>query len=113
MRSNALSPRARARKLIDPSAYGGSFYSEISSMATDPESRIYLPAGPHVYRFPKDGGSPSLQLGEPCAIGFYTGVPEGLGRASLCDARGVAVGPGGEIFVSDAGTNRVVVFDNP
>ncbi len=104
---------AQARKLIDPSALGEGVYFQINSMATDSESRIYVAAGPHVYRFPRDGGSPSLQLGEPCTIGNSTGVPEGLGRSSLCNASGLAVGPGGEIFVSDAGANRVVVFDNP
>lgn len=108
-----LAPGAGARKLIDSSAFGEGFYFTINSLATDPASRIYLTAGPHVYRFPRGGGSPTLQLGEACAIGNSTGTPEGLGRSSLCNATGVAVGPDGDLFVSDAGANRVLVFDNP
>jgi hypothetical protein len=33
--------------------------------------------------------------------------------ASLCNPMGVAVGPGDELFVSDAAVSRVVVFELP
>ncbi|HEV2854026.1 MAG TPA: NHL repeat-containing protein [Thermoanaerobaculia bacterium] len=108
-----LSPGARSRKLIDISAIRRDYYFTPYGLATDSESRIYLTTRDHVYRFPRNGGSPSLQLGETCTIGYSTGVPEGLVRASLCDATGVAVSQRGEIFVSDAGANRVLVFDPP
>jgi sugar lactone lactonase YvrE len=107
-----LSRGARSRKLIDFSKAknGYSFYA--SGIATDSAARIYV-TGSQVYRFARDGSGPSLALGEPCTIGYSTGLPEGTGRASLCGPAGLAVGPGDELFVSDSGANRVVVFENP
>lgn len=108
-----LSPGARSRRLIDLSTVEEGYYFLPYGLAVDSASRIYLTGRTHVYRFPREGGSPSLRLGDPCVIGYSTGVPEGLGRSSLCSPTGVAVGPGDDLFVSDAGANRVVVFDNP
>jgi len=108
-----LSPGAHSRQLIDLSTIEQNYYFTPYGLATDSASRIYLTAGNHVYRFPRNGGSPSLQLGEPCVIGYSTGVPEGLARAAFCGATGLAIGPGGDLFVSDAGAHRVVVFDTP
>ena len=108
-----LSPGAHSRQLIDLSTIEENYYFTPYGLATDSASRIYLTAGNHVYRFPRNGGSPSLRLGEPCVIGYSTGVPEALARAALCGATGLAVGPGGDLFVSDAGAHRIVVFDIP
>ncbi len=111
-----LQPRAHSRRLIDLSGTNG-IYGPPSGLATDSGSRIYLTAGDqagnHVYRFSRDGSGPSLQLGEPCAIGSSTGLPEGLGRSTLCAPTGLALGLRDELFVSDGFTNRVLVFENP
>ena len=111
-----LQPKARSRRLIDLSGING-IYGPPSGLAADSGDRIYLTAGDqdgsHVYRFSRDGSGPSLQLGEPCTIGNSTGLPEGLGRGTLCSPTGLAVGLRDELFVSDAFTNRVLVFENP
>jgi sugar lactone lactonase YvrE len=88
-------------------------YQLALGFAVDSADRIYVTLPPYVYRFSAKGGPASLKLGERCAYGYWTGFPEGLGRASLCSPTGLAVGPGNELFVSDAGTNRIMVFDNP
>jgi sugar lactone lactonase YvrE len=106
-----LQEPGRSRKLIDLTSIEGSYF-EPQSLATDSAGRIYLTFSPHVYGFSRSGAGPFLELGELCTFGYYTGLPENLGPASICNPMGVAVGPGGELFVSDGGVNRVVVFDN-
>jgi sugar lactone lactonase YvrE len=103
-----LRSRARSRKLIDLSTVAtvDDFYAGAHALATDSAARIYLTGG-QLYRFPRDGAGSPVVLGAPCAN------LEGAGRATLCAPRGLAAGPGDEIFVTDAGANRVVVFDNP
>jgi sugar lactone lactonase YvrE len=104
---------ARSRKLIDLAGIEGFPYFPPQDLATDSADRIYLTSGYHVYRFSRNGAGPSLELGERCVYGYDTGLLEGFGPASLCIPTGLAVGPGDELFVSDADANRVVVFDNP
>lgn len=106
-----LQAESHSRKLIDASGLNGPYFQPLG-LATDSASRIYLATGNQIYRFSRDGSGPSLQLGESCAYGTSSGVPEGLGRASLCAPTGLAVGLLDELFVSDAGANRVVVFEN-
>jgi len=107
-----LCPRAHSRKLID--LHENSLYPLALGLAIDSAARIYVTLlSPYVYRFSKTGVPSALELGESCTYGYSSGVPEGLGRASLCSPSGLAVGPHDELFVSDAGVNRVVVFDNP
>ena len=101
---------SHSRKLRD---FFPNSYQLALGFAVDSADRIYVTLPPYVYRFSAKGGPASLTLGGGCAYGYYTGFPEGLGRASLCSPAGLAVGPGDELFVSDAGTNRVMVFDNP
>jgi sugar lactone lactonase YvrE len=105
-----LRPGARSRKLIDLDAIEGNFYDTPYGLATDSAARIYVTAGFNVYRFSRTGAGPTLQLGERCYDS--AGRPLELGRASLCNPTGLAVGLRDELFVSDAGANRVVVFEN-
>lgn len=106
-----LRPPPHSRKLIDLREIVGTFYLP-RGLATDSAGRIYVTTGAHLLRFTSTGDG-GVQLGERCVIGYSTGLPERFGRASLCAPEGVAIGPGDELFVSDAGAHRVVVFENP
>jgi sugar lactone lactonase YvrE len=84
------------------------------ALATDSASRIYLAGRSYVYRFPPTGGSqPALLFDGHCTL-VGDVLPDNVGPASICNAMGLAVGPDeDELFVSDAGANRVVVFELP
>jgi sugar lactone lactonase YvrE len=108
-----LQAPGRSRKLFDLSGTGN-YSTGIRGLAVDSAGRIYVTDNSYVYGFSPSGAGPFLELGEACTYGNTSGLPENLGPASICVAMGVAVGPGDdEIFVSDAGANRVLVFDNP
>ncbi|HEX3128004.1 MAG TPA: NHL repeat-containing protein [Thermoanaerobaculia bacterium] len=103
----------RSRKLFDVSATGH-YSTGLRGLAVDSAGRIYVTDNSYVYGFSPSGAGPFLELGEPCTIGNSSGLPENLGPASICNAMGVAVGPGDdELFVSDAEANRVLVFELP
>jgi sugar lactone lactonase YvrE len=99
---------ARSRRLV---GLPGSYFAPLG-LATDSSGRIYVTAGKAVRRFRSDGAGPDLEVGE-CTVSDTTGLPIGFGPASLCAATGVAVSPGGELFVADAAARRVVVYDVP
>lgn len=104
---------ARSRKLFDLSGTGN-YSTGIRGLAVDSTGRIYVGDNSYVYGFSPSGAGPFLELGEPCAVGNSSGLPENIGPASLCAASGVAVGPGDdELFVGDAGAHRVLVFELP
>jgi sugar lactone lactonase YvrE len=101
-----------SRKLFDLSSTGN-YSTGIRGLDTDSAGRIYVTDNSYVYGFSPSGAGPFLELGEACTYGYTSGLPENLGPATICSAMGVAVGPDDdELFVSDAGTNRVLVFDN-
>lgn len=102
----------RSRKLIDLTLVDSSYFDP-QSLAVDAENRIYVTVSPHVYGFSRSGAGPFLELGERCTYGYSSGQPENLGPATMCLPMGVAAGPGDELFVSDGGVNRVVVFELP
>ncbi len=84
------------------------------SLATDSASRIYLGSRSHIYRLPPTGGTQQTLLfdGHCTLVGDVW--PDRVGPDAICHAMGLAVGPGDdELFVSDAGENRVVVFELP
>jgi sugar lactone lactonase YvrE len=101
----------RSRKMIDLSSIEGSYF-EPQGLTVDPAGRVFLTVSPRVYGFSRSGAGPFLELGETCTFGYNSGLPESLGPASICNPRGVAAG-GDELFVSDAATSRVVVFELP
>lgn len=108
-----LQAPGRSRKLFDLISTGHD-PAAIRGLAVDSAGRIYVTDGSHVHGFSASGAGPFLHLGEACTYGYTSGVPENLGPASICSATGVAVGPGDdELFVADAGANRVVVFELP
>jgi hypothetical protein len=107
-----LQAPGRVRRLVDLSTTPGSDFGP-GDLAVDSAGRIFLTVGDKVYGFSRSGAGPLVELGERCTYGYSSGLPENLGPASICVAAGVAVGPGDELFVSDAGVDRVVVFDNP
>ncbi|HET9767096.1 MAG TPA: hypothetical protein VFS60_09620, partial [Thermoanaerobaculia bacterium] len=99
---------ARSRRLVE---LPDSYFAPVA-MATDTSGRIYVTAGEGVQRFRADGVGPDLEVGE-CPVSDSTGLPVAFGPATLCAARGVAVSPAGELFVSDGAARRVVVYDVP
>lgn len=108
-----LQAPGRSRKLFDLSGTGN-YPTGIRGLTVDSTGRIYVADSSYVYGFSPSGAGPFLELGEACTYGYSSGGPENLGPASLCNAMGVAVGPGDdELFVSDAGANRVLVFELP
>lgn len=108
-----LQAPGRSRKLFDLWSIGNQPIG-IQGLTVDSAGRIYVAGGSHVYGFSPSGAGPLLDLGEACTYGYTSGVPENLGPASICNAMGLAVGPGDdELFVGDAGANRVLVFELP
>ncbi len=101
----------QSRRLIDISSLEGSYFDP-QSLAADEAGRIYLVSSPRIYGFSKSGAGPFLELGERCAFGPSSGLPENLGPASICNPMGVAVGLD-ELFVSDASVHRVLAFELP
>jgi hypothetical protein len=107
-----LQAPGRSRRLIDLSPIDDS-YLAARALAVDSSGRVLVGLGQHVYGFSRSGAGPLFTLGATCTYSYFTGTPENLTSATLCGVLGLAVGPGDELFVSDPGTNRVVVFERP
>ena len=72
-------------------------------IASDAAGNVYVPNAPHneVQVFAADGGAPS---------GGVAATITGSGEKALSEPIGVAVAPSGDIWVADAGNNRVEEF---
>ena len=92
---------------------GGSFPTGV---ALDSAGRLYMAdAGNHrVVRYdsPLTSSIPTGVIGQP-GYGLGTCNNGGLDSGSLCGPLGLAMGPGGSLYASDANNNRVLQFNDP